>query len=241
MLFRRFSQHIKEQNWFAVALDFLIVVSGIFIGLQVDAWNELRGERVLEQQYLQRLLSDMEASIEAQQSVFAENQVGIASLDRLAEKLRSGDMGPPDTQIFSEGMNFLGWVFPPTTNLVTVRELQSTGNISLIRDIEIREAIGQLELSYADAQYRAEQTSILLSTLAPATMEWSYVKPDPGSTDGYTMTPEYGLLESQPYAGNIISLYSGWNKYHQTILEQHSRDTIALRDLVKSALEGTER
>ena len=42
MLLRRITEHVKAQNWFAVALDFLIVVVGVFIGLQVSNWNDAR-------------------------------------------------------------------------------------------------------------------------------------------------------------------------------------------------------
>ena len=34
MLLRRITKHIKEQNWFAVGIDFVIVVFGVFIGIQ---------------------------------------------------------------------------------------------------------------------------------------------------------------------------------------------------------------
>jgi hypothetical protein len=34
MLLRRMIEHVKAQNWFAVGLDFFIVVTGVFIGLQ---------------------------------------------------------------------------------------------------------------------------------------------------------------------------------------------------------------
>ena len=33
-------KHVREQNWFAVGVDFLIVVVGVFIGIQVSNWNE---------------------------------------------------------------------------------------------------------------------------------------------------------------------------------------------------------
>lgn len=33
MLVRRLSENISAQNWLAVALDFFIVVVGVFIGL----------------------------------------------------------------------------------------------------------------------------------------------------------------------------------------------------------------
>ena len=33
MILRRITEHVKAQNWFAVGLDFLIVVVGVFIGV----------------------------------------------------------------------------------------------------------------------------------------------------------------------------------------------------------------
>ncbi len=42
MLFRRIKAHIEKENWFAVFIDFLIVVVGVFIGIQVSNWNEAR-------------------------------------------------------------------------------------------------------------------------------------------------------------------------------------------------------
>ena len=40
MLLRRITKHVKDQNWFAVALDFFIVVAGILIAFQITNWNE---------------------------------------------------------------------------------------------------------------------------------------------------------------------------------------------------------
>jgi len=34
--------HLKEQNWIAVGLDVLVVITGIFLGFQVNTWNESR-------------------------------------------------------------------------------------------------------------------------------------------------------------------------------------------------------
>lgn len=35
MILRRLTTHVKDQNWFAVALDFIIVVTGIWVALMV--------------------------------------------------------------------------------------------------------------------------------------------------------------------------------------------------------------
>jgi hypothetical protein len=55
MLLRRIIEHVKAQNWFAVGLDFVIVVAGVFIGLQVQQWNEARKDAVQHAKLLERL------------------------------------------------------------------------------------------------------------------------------------------------------------------------------------------
>ena len=61
MLLRRLTQHVKSQNWFAVFLDFFIVIAGILIAFQITNWNEQRQERAEEQKVIERLLKDFVA------------------------------------------------------------------------------------------------------------------------------------------------------------------------------------
>ena len=63
MLLRRITKDVKDQNWFAVGIDFCIVVVGVFIGIQVANWNDERQDRVDEVYYLERILTDIDDSI----------------------------------------------------------------------------------------------------------------------------------------------------------------------------------
>lgn len=42
MILRRLAEGIQSQDWFTVLVEIMIVVVGIFLGLQVDDWNEER-------------------------------------------------------------------------------------------------------------------------------------------------------------------------------------------------------
>ena len=48
MILRRLTQHLREQNWFAVLLELLVVILGIFLAFQVERWyaNQLQQDRV---------------------------------------------------------------------------------------------------------------------------------------------------------------------------------------------------
>ncbi len=64
MMLRRTLAHLRRQDWTAILIELVIVVLGVFIGLQVNNWNEQRQDRGLEKQYLQRLHVDIQRSID---------------------------------------------------------------------------------------------------------------------------------------------------------------------------------
>ncbi|MFN2275594.1 MAG: hypothetical protein ACK2TX_12195, partial [Anaerolineales bacterium] len=66
MILRRISEHISSQNWFAVAVEFIIVVVGVFMGLQVQDWNEARKARIEETGLLSRLHVETRELLEKQ-------------------------------------------------------------------------------------------------------------------------------------------------------------------------------
>jgi hypothetical protein len=59
MRLRSLTKHIRDQNWFAVALDFFIVVVGILIAFQITNWSAGRATAVDEREFLNRLHGDI--------------------------------------------------------------------------------------------------------------------------------------------------------------------------------------
>jgi len=59
VILRSITRHVRDQNWFAVGLDFFIVVVGVFIGIQVANWNEERADARLESEILQNIAADL--------------------------------------------------------------------------------------------------------------------------------------------------------------------------------------
>ena len=46
MIFKRFAANLRAQHWFAIGIEFAIVVAGVFVGTQVSNWNAARLEKV---------------------------------------------------------------------------------------------------------------------------------------------------------------------------------------------------
>ena len=55
MRLRRVIEHVRDQNWTAVGIDFFIVIVGVFVGIQVSDWNEDRETRQRGIEFTERL------------------------------------------------------------------------------------------------------------------------------------------------------------------------------------------
>ena len=85
MILRRVIAHVRKQEWTAIALDFLIVVIGVFIGLQVNNWNEARADRVREAAHLTSLAQDVRADIADIDEINRVSALRMAAMGYLLE------------------------------------------------------------------------------------------------------------------------------------------------------------
>ncbi|MEO1029359.1 MAG: hypothetical protein AAFX02_09920 [Pseudomonadota bacterium] len=76
---------MKAQNWTAVGIDFVIVVVGVFIGLQVANWNTARADRIQEREIVLQLIA------EANESTTRIDNNTSGDTDRLRAAVRAHD------------------------------------------------------------------------------------------------------------------------------------------------------
>ena len=65
MILRRVIQHVKKQEWTAIWIDLVIVVVGVFIGIQVSNWNAARADDVRAKAYLERIKDNLNTDLQA--------------------------------------------------------------------------------------------------------------------------------------------------------------------------------
>jgi len=80
MILRSITKHVRDQNWFAVGIDFFIVIVGVFIGIQVANWNEARVETEREAIYLAALREDFS-------QIIAELEADARSYETMANAM----------------------------------------------------------------------------------------------------------------------------------------------------------
>ena len=95
MVIRRIRDHVADQNWFAVGIDFAIVVAGIVIGTQVNNWNEKRVEAEQGRSYRERLIDEVKFNakqFQTQAAYYHQAQAyGRQALDALTGKAPLSD------------------------------------------------------------------------------------------------------------------------------------------------------
>ena len=60
MVIRRIREHVTAHNWFAVTVDLGIVVAGVFLGTQVNNWNQARIDSARADEYRNRLADELD-------------------------------------------------------------------------------------------------------------------------------------------------------------------------------------
>lgn len=63
MILRRTAEAFRRQDWFTVTIETLMVVLGVFLGLQVNNWNGARAESVRSREYLSRIRAELVADM----------------------------------------------------------------------------------------------------------------------------------------------------------------------------------
>lgn len=77
MILRRIIEHLRKQEWTAIGLDLLIVVLGVFIGMQVSNWNAAQAD----QRALTKYMQDIAADIRGDQAELTRSE--LSALDRI--------------------------------------------------------------------------------------------------------------------------------------------------------------
>ncbi len=89
MILRRIIAHVRKQEWTAIAIDFVIVVAGVFVATQVTDWNNARQARVEYRGALERLNAEVTANIEIMDRDVPEIEEAVAVANRGLDALRS--------------------------------------------------------------------------------------------------------------------------------------------------------
>lgn len=150
---------LLKLNWSYAISELLIVISGVLIALAVDQWNSNRLDRREEQEIVDRLIVDANRDLQALADQLQSLERKEASLFRVQSVLASDGSTPEDPAAFLRdiviGANY-GWN-QWQARRITISELLATGKLGLIRDVVLRDKIGEYYESERDAHQRIDE------------------------------------------------------------------------------------
>ncbi len=136
MILRRLSQSLKEQNWTAIWIEFILLVSGVFLGMQVSNWNAEREINKKADIFTERLKADLRNEAFFYQYMIEYNQDVLASAEKAVNAL-TGKVPSSDEQLLINAYRATQYKNPQRFR-ASYDEMISTGNIGLIKDQKLR-------------------------------------------------------------------------------------------------------
>ncbi len=243
MLLRLLSSHVQNQNWAAIVLEFLIVVFGVYVGLQVQDWSDEREDRRAEYAAVERLIVEYESNLQLLGDNAETSEKTIAATGQILGMMSSNpqvtDFDQALEQLLFESFNSAKLV--PT--LGTTNYLMSSGDLGLISDPQLRTMLTQWpglaqDLIEWQAIERAQGEDLLLA-LTYDYISWPSVNPEVGIAADSAIEPlksdVAGLFSSLQFEG---LLYNRWmnTRFDLQAIRRLEAETQALIERLESRL-----
>lgn len=142
MILRRFTRHVKQQDWFAVVLDVLVVIFGVYIGIYL---GELADERTIRsdvQDGLEVVRVQLEEDLKAVDRIIAYRQEKLEQPAELlvlvaGDQLDKASFGNDLLKAFQRLYTF----FPKSSGYVSMKD---NGYLARLDDPRLLEALAYL-------------------------------------------------------------------------------------------------
>lgn len=93
-MLRHVISHRRRQDWMAFIIELVIVILGVFIGIQVSNWNQARADAQLGQDYVKRLAHDLSTDLMGVRAESAYYSAVLQSVRKTDELLREPAADP---------------------------------------------------------------------------------------------------------------------------------------------------
>ena len=129
MIFSRFIRNMKGQHWLAFFIDFVIVVVGVFVGIQASNWNKAQAGKRLGAEYVQRLAADLRGDLVKAHEQAAYYANVLQAVQRTAKLLKAPDPDPRELVISAYRATEVIYQAP---NEATWDQIVSSGRLELL-------------------------------------------------------------------------------------------------------------
>ena len=134
----RLSVAVREQSWFAVALEVAIVIVGVVIGFQVTAWGNERAARAQERELLRGLRAEIAANADLLDRVADEHRQTAVQARRVLAWTGPRPADVPPTVVDTLLVRLISEIPAYHPAMGEVEAMLGAGHLGLVRDDSLR-------------------------------------------------------------------------------------------------------
>jgi len=141
MILANITRAIREQNYYAVVLEFVIVIAGVVIGFQINAWNEGRAEKAQGRAYLALLeneIANHKQTFDANVGAASARIGNLRALETAIKRPESVREAPVELAL---NLYYSRWQSYASPGRSVYDGLESSGDIALIENGTLVELI----------------------------------------------------------------------------------------------------
>lgn len=223
MILQNISKAIREQNYYAVALEFVIVIAGVVIGFQINAWNEGRAEQARTSMLLDRI----EEEFRTIESDLFEYEQLLASYETASKNviaaIREETVATTDPEVMRVWLGEVRHVGRPPARSAIFAEMIASGEFSLL-PVELRAALSEFDQEIQRNTYLWPEAATHLTSAKPLFDAVEYNALFEGARVNAFDPDLLPLAESDLEA---LVIYQGALRFTYAQLLQSARDILA--------------
>lgn len=207
MLLRRLARSLKEQNWMAIAIEFVLLVAGVFLGTQAANWNEARNLQERKAAALMRMHDEARANIDyLRKRLDVLNRGAPARQEGLRRLSANAWEGADRARIAAafDSLNYAPALSPPRG---VYDELISTGMFAELGDPRLRDAISSY---YAYAEFVQHQVDYIrgemVARIGGRTYPGSHAIYDPAAPRQTRIVYDFPAMSADPQVVSALAL-----------------------------------
>ena len=139
-MLRHVISHLRRQDWTSVFIELVIVVLGVFIGIQVSNWNQARADVQLGRDYAKRLAHDLNADLVGVRAEGAYYSAVLESVRKTDALL--GEPAPDPRELVVNAYRATEILYNPPVR-ATWDQIVSSGHLGLLPSRAVESGLSQ--------------------------------------------------------------------------------------------------
>lgn len=252
MILRRIIQHLRKQEWTAIGIDFVIVVLGVFVGLQVSNWNEERANRGIVDRHLAEIVEDLDSHLVMNEALYGSALARVAAVDYIyaqafgvtlpqtvmlsTESWQAPTTPPIPADRLDNLMGSINLVRISVGSRIAYDSLTSSGHMAVVENRDLARAMQQYYGLYDDlldtnTVFRGFRNSGVAANWANGV----------SSFDERPASEIVQLARANPDFAAYLRTQREWAIMHAGLLEELRVETVELRDAIRAERQRLAR